>query len=322
MKKHKSGRAVLASLRSQAKCFYIRHIETRLTAQGEPPPALDVSILSSYEEYRLHTARMQTEHRRCKEIEDALDQNNENCVTRGYCFVCGKWVRFQSSHWHGWEGEGRQQINWRENLICPLCGLNNRMRASVHLLAMKNLLKRETKIFLMEQTTPLFAQLQKSYPQIIGSEFLKNAVPQGHTDSKGIRNEDATNLTFEDQQFDIILSFDVLEHISDFRIAFAECARTLHPDGKMLFSVPFVTDSAQNTIRARLRPDNTIEHLLPPEYHGDPLSSEGCLCFYHFGWELLEQIKQSGFSSAKALLYWSRDFGYLGREQIQFIAEK
>ena len=196
------------------------------------------------------------------------------------------------------------------------------MRASVHLLAMKSLLDRKTKIFLMEQTTPLFAHFRKRYPQTIGSEFLKDAIPQGHTNAGGIRNEDATNLTFADQQSDVILSFDVLEHISDFRLAFAECARTLRPNGKMLFSVPFITDAGPNIIRVRFRPDNTIEHLLPPEYHGDPLSSEGCLCFQHFGWEMLEQMKQAGFSSAQALIYWSRDFGYLGKEHIQFIAEK
>jgi hypothetical protein len=37
---------------------------------------------------------------------------------------------------------------------------------------------------------------------------------------------------------------------------------------------------------------------------------------------MLEQLKQAGFSTVSALCYYSRDYGYLGGEQIQFIAEK
>jgi hypothetical protein len=68
--------------------------------------------------------------------------------------------------------------------------------------------------------------------------------------------------------------------------------------------------------------DKTVEHLLPPEYHDDPLSGAGCLCFQTFGWEMLDQVKQAGFTKVWALLYYSIDFGYLGDEQIQFLAEK
>jgi len=125
-----------------------------------------------------------------------------------------------------------------------------------------------------------------------------------------------------DSQFDAILRFDVLEHIPDYRSAFAECARTLKPGGKMLFSVPFDANSVTNHVRAKLRKDGTIEHLLPPEYHDDPRNPEGCLCFQHFGWEMLEEMKQAGFSSVWALSYYSQEYGYLGDKQMQFLAEK
>lgn len=114
----------------------------------------------------------------------------------------------------------------------------------------------------------------------------------------------------------------MLEHIPDYRSAFAECARTLKPAGKMLFSVPFEANSEHNQIRARLRKDGTIDHLLPPEYHDDPRNPEGCLCFQHFGWEMLEEMKQAGFSSVPALSYYSLEYGYLGENQMQFLAEK
>jgi hypothetical protein len=42
--------------------------------------------------------------------------------------------------------------------------------------------------------------------------------------------------------------------------------------------------------------------LLEPEYHGDPLSSDGILCFYHFGWDLLEEFRRCGFRSVKLVI--------------------
>lgn len=68
--------------------------------------------------------------------------------------------------------------------------------------------------------------------------------------------------------------------------------------------------------------DGSIKHLLEPEYHGDPVTSKACLCFSHFGWEMLGQMRESGFLDAYAVLFWSVDFGYLGSEQILFIACK
>jgi hypothetical protein len=113
-----------------------------------------------------------------------------------------------------------------------------------------------------------------------------------------------------------------MEHVPNYCKAFGECARTLKPGGEMLFSAPFDANAALNRIRARLLADGTVEHILPPEYHGDPLNAEGCLCFQHFGWEMLQQVKQAGFARVWALLYHSRDYGYLGNEQIQFLVEK
>ena len=154
-----------------------------------------------------------------------------------------------------------------------------------------------------------------------GSEYLENGTRLGQGNSAGLRNEDLTKLSFP-ERFDVILTFDVMEHIADYPAAIVECVRVLRPGGKMLFSVPFDTRAGHNRIRARVRADGTMEHLLPPEYHGHPRNSKGSLCFQHFGWEMLQQMSEAGFSRVSALCYYSREYGYLGREQIQFLAEK
>jgi hypothetical protein len=90
----------------------------------------------------------------------------------------------------------------------------------------------------------------------------------------------------------------------------------------MMWSVPFFEDSAANQVRAVMA-DGGVRHLLPPEYHENPLSDKGSLCFLDFGWTMLAQAKQAGFRDAYAVAYLSTRFGYLGmKEQFLFFAAK
>jgi SAM-dependent methyltransferase len=130
-----------------------------------------------------------------------------------------------------------------------------------------------------------------------------------------------TSLTFPDASLDFILSLEVLEHIPDYRAALREAARVLCPDGVLLISAPFHGKEG-NLVRARILPDGQVEHLEAPEYHGDPLSSKGCLCFYYFGWELMDDLRTAGFRDVAGFMCWSRDLAYLGENQIQFVARR
>jgi hypothetical protein len=76
--------------------------------------------------------------------------------------------------------------------------------------------------------------------------------------------------------------------------------------------MPFRRDSAYHIVRARDREDGTIEHLLVSKYHGDPIRAAGC--YYHFGWELLDDMSRPEFRNPHVCLYWSRDFCYFDRE--------
>ena len=196
------------------------------------------------------------------------------------------------------------------------------MRAAIHIFEQICQPQLDDAIFLTEQITPLFQWFARNYHDVVGSEYLANKVPFGQIDKRGLRNETLTGLTFADNQFSYILSFDVFEHIPDYEMALQECLRCLKPGGALVFTVPFARNSEKHTIRARILSTGELEHILPPEYHGDPLNSSGSLCFYHFGWGLLKQLHALGFSSATAYLYWSSEFGYLGHEQILFIAKK
>jgi hypothetical protein len=114
---------------------------------------------------------------------------------------------------HGWKdpSTGRYVINWREHLVCPHCGLNNRMRATLHFLDTHcPSIKKDSLVYVTEQSRPLYSGLGSfRYTNLIGSEYLGNACALGHS-LNGIRNEDMTHLTFPDRTLAAVLSFDVL----------------------------------------------------------------------------------------------------------------
>jgi len=197
------------------------------------------------------------------------------------------------------------------------------MRASVHLFLEIVKPKRSSRLYLSEQVTPFARWVKAHYPRNVASEFLQDGTKRGKTNSARIRHEDLTALSFEDCSVDNIISQEVLEHVPNFRAALRECARVLQPGGKLLFTVPFHRGDRHSTL-ARMRSDGTIEHLETPEYHGNPLDPRRCLCFYHFGWELIGDLKTAGFAKAAGYVFFSRDLCYsdAGHPLMHFIARK
>ena len=286
---------------------------------------LKIKRVGTYEDYIVHFDESQQANKQIASYEKGLVPDSRTQFTfNGYCYVCKAHVDFLVDFNYSYEVDGKLTPNWRERLECPRCRLNNRMRAIIHMLDLEydDCSRRNPVVYITEQLTPLYKALQQRYPILYGSEYLGSSVACGAFNGQGVRNEDLTRLSFTDHYFDIILSFDVFEHVPDYSEALAECFRCLKPGGVLIFTVPFDRASARNIVRARYSADGTLEHLLPPEYHGDPINSEGCLSFYTFGWELLQDLISIGFVDAQALLYYSKFYGYLGGEQLILTASK
>ncbi|MBR0649982.1 methyltransferase domain-containing protein [Roseomonas terrae] len=132
----------------------------------------------------------------------------------------------------------------------------------------------------------------RGLPNYSESEFFSD-VPVGTSGPGGVRCEDVTRLTFDDESFDIIVSQDVMEHVPDPVSGFAETARVLRPGGSHFFTVPLDPDLDRSATRATLGP-NGVVHVLPPEYHGDPVRSEGALVFTEYGRDLPELVARAG----------------------------
>ena len=231
----------------------------------------------------------------------------------GWCAVCEAPTEFSVDHHYALLGpHGEPVPNWRERQVCSRCGLNSRMRGGLEFLRNGTRATRRDVIYVTEQSTAMFRAIEALFPLTIGSEYLRDGTPLGQVNAQNLRCEDVTRLSFPDCAFDYVLSFDVLEHVPDYRRALHEFFRCLRPEGTLVLSVPFDLANEEHVIRARLRSDGTIEHLLPPEYHGDPMSADGALCFYHFGWSLLSELRNSGWRSVAMQLYASAERGHLG----------
>ena len=70
------------------------------------------------------------------------------------------------------------------------------------------------------------------------------------TVQNGILHEDAMNLSFKNDTFEIIISNAVYEHVADYKKALVEAYRCLKTGGRLLFMVPMFTNRDKNVIRA------------------------------------------------------------------------
>jgi SAM-dependent methyltransferase len=204
-------------------------------------------------------------------------------------------------------------INPREELHCSGCGLNARMRAAFHLLQ-RVCPDRAARIYLTEQVSAAYLWLRRRYPHLTGSEFTRDRRQRlrlarwlwGHGVRRWPRFEDVTGLRLKAQSMDAIASFEVLEHVPDYRAALSEFARVTRPGGWLVMTVPIDLHASLGVQRARLRSDGRIEHLLEPEYHGDPIGA-GVLCYHRFGWNLLDALHAAGYREAAVALPWNPD---------------
>ncbi len=229
-------------------------------------------------------------------------------VPHGYCRGCGSWTWFSLAA----AAEGNW-VNVMEGLVCE-CGLNGRMRgilASIDLLALPNPDLAEVVVF--ERLTPLFAHLLDRFPRLVGSEYLgpeHQPGDLGEVRGESIRHESMLAPSYADASADLVMHFDVLEHVPDPVLALAQCHRVLKPGGWLLFSCPFYEELESSIVRARIH-GGQLRHDLPPCYHGNPVDGGGALVFTQFGWDLLEMIGLAGFAEVELWLNFNPVEGVL-----------
>lgn len=211
-------------------------------------------------------------------------------------------------------------VTWRDlrarPAACPLCGPSIivqlqasalgvrclRCSASAISMSQVSVLREEVSglaglhVYELSARGPLVNWLRRHAGKVTCSEYL-DGIPAGETVG-GVQCQDVRRLTYAPGSFDVCTSTEVLEHVSEDTLGFAELHRVLRPGGRLIFSVPL--SGREKTIeRARLK-DGKIEHLLPPEYHGDRIRGQGrVLAYRNYGLDILDRVRAAGFSDVR-----------------------
>jgi len=222
-----------------------------------------------------------------------------------YCNICGKF-----SYWR----INRKQINepnhqLRESINCRRCGCTNRHRQLVEIICKSDNankysslieFSKKEKIFIYntEADRPIHNVLKKM-KNYVCSEYIDNKFSSGEI-INGVMHQDLMATSFNDNCFDMVLTSDVLEHISDPWKAFKEIHRILKPGGRHIFTVPFFQRLSATQERAYLDDKGKIVHILEPMYHSDPLKNNDILVYNIFSIDFLGKLEIMGF---RTLMY-------------------
>jgi methyltransferase family protein len=232
---------------------------------------------------------------------------------QGKCSVCGKEVRFI-----GWTE------SFRESGFCQVCGSTNRQRQIAFMLRRSLQIVEEQPwpvslpIYNTEGTGSLHDQLALMAGYQC-SEYFGDGHQPGQV-IKGVRHEDLLNLSFADNEFEYVLSSDVLEHVPDPYRAHKEIWRVLRNGGRHIFTVPFYPYRYFDEIRSHQR-EGKLVHELAPQYHADPLRPEGVLTYTIFSLEMLLKVSAIGFLVHTYVLY-EPEYGIIGWNNVVFEAIK
>ena len=205
-----------------------------------------------------------------------------------------------------------QSPNYREDFIAD--GYSPRLRAILDLFSEHPASREihEARIYAHEALTPFALLLRGRYPRFIGSEYASDEA--GAQRLFPIPVGDITCSPFPDGAFDVVISNEVLEHVTDLDAALADTARILARGGTFLATFPFGYNSEATDIRARLE-DGEIRHFAEPEYHGNPTDpGGGALVFQVPGWDIIERAHAAGFVDASMIFWSSQARGYCGQE--------
>ncbi len=201
----------------------------------------------------------------------------------GFCPCCDQNVSFESMN------------SWlRDHFYCTNCGSIPRERALMLVIEKYYPNWREMTI---HESSPIYRSASKKLkdlaPGYIGTHYFPNE--ERSVTINGFRNEDLENLTFDTESFDLTITQDVMEHIYNPSNAFKEIARTLKFGGAHIFTVPIINRHKKSEIWAIEGVNNKPLFLKTPEYHGNPISENGSPVTMHWGFDIVDFIRNVSY---------------------------
>jgi SAM-dependent methyltransferase len=274
-----------------------------------PPYALAQLRFDSYEDSLAYDSRYHEELTTVWLWHETFGNRPDLIAMPGICDACERRTTFTVTPQKAPAGDPFQyRANWWSALVCGACKMSTIDRLVMHVLRDGG--TREDRIYHVGHHSHFRLSLSDKFPNVFSSQYQQGRSP-GEIEG-GIRYEDVTRLSFPGGEFDSLICTEVLEHVPDYRAALSEMARVLKPNGRAILTFPWLGGkNYDHLVRAEVLPDGSINHILPPEYHGDPASTDGILSFRAFGWKILDEIRESGFSRAYAIFMFAPLNGYM-----------
>lgn len=202
------------------------------------------------------------------------------------CPVCGKGVK--------------SFIEIPADLLCPFCGSRSRTRRLYSLLIEEKLLHR--KVLHFSPSRSVYRLLKKN-PNInyFSTDYEDEFIAE--------YNYDITQIPLEDNVFDLIICYHILEHIEDDKKAMEELFRVLKADGTCIIQTPF----KEGTIYEDFSKKSPIERLeaFGQEDHVRVYSVDG----------LQKRLKENGFQNVEIKTFPANErYGFM--EETILIAKK
>lgn len=227
-------------------------------------------------------------------------------IQSGRCPVCDKKTFFVANDY------------WlRDHYHCIFCKSIPRQRALVKILKSIEPEYKKMSIHESSPSGPTFKFFRENIEKYSYSYFYENR-KIGEDLENGGKNENLENLSFEDESFDIFITQDVMEHVNNPNKAFKEINRVLKKGGIHIFTTPIYpfTDTKE-----RILIDNKgkIIKILPPIYHGNPISSEGSLVTIDYGRNIIEYIRNATGMQTKIIEFPNNKENFKSGLQADFL---
>jgi hypothetical protein len=250
-----------------------------------------------------------------RRFEEALATGEDPVLTPGYCFVCDRDVIFQTQFEKQRElpGQGSMHSSWDEGVVCPICELNSRMRAMIHLFHLLSAPSLENSIQLVaDDSSPVAVWFRQHYPYVsVKNETLADTAADTASDcDPGYLSSRTRCTSFASGQGDLdtILFSPVIRDYSRSISLFQDFLASLKPGGALFFSGVFESRAVHDFSRINGREMSCVSCKSFP----DGVDDMGRLREIPCAWDLMDNLREMGFHDVSLYACWSQRFGYLG----------
>jgi SAM-dependent methyltransferase len=294
-------------------------------ATSDAHPYLPLLRASGPEQFRrARLAAGEVWHRRLQVEADAIPPGRRDFSVDGYCAACERRSSFEVSFAipPRRSPEGRTVPDWREQLRCAQCGLDSRGRAAILVLRQEVGLAADAALYIAGRADRTRDWLKQHYKFAASSEY---ADPEercgGIVDAT--RHEKVRPLSFAEEKFDCIVSFDIPQGVQSELSVFREFLRCLRPGGVLVLAARFFGEGHEHEASREPGGDGDVRRLTGEHRYGDSGEREdGFVHRRHVGWKILDELRDMGFVEPEMLNYWSRTLVHFGDRQFIVVARK